>query len=98
MARKNKYKTTLLSRFLLFLLFFLPLGYLAVSLAKGDDPLQIPRKVINYVKELSYKTDDNTQNSTITITQFEALQAENKKLRTDIEKCRGVVNELTTTN
>lgn len=96
MARKTKYKTTLFTRFLLFLLFFMPLGYAAVTLVKGENPLEVPRKVIDYVKGFASSTNNNPQ-STITIKQYEVLQAENIKLRTDIEKCRGVVNELTST-
>jgi hypothetical protein len=48
-----RYKTTGFLRFLLFMLFFMPIGYIGVQLAKGKEPSEIMQSIKDIWGKLS---------------------------------------------
>jgi hypothetical protein len=83
---KTKYKTTSFARFFFFMLIFLPLGYFALSLAKGKD---LPTIVENVkTKITSLKDGFKGGNDSDYQLQITKKDEEIQELREELFKCQ----------
>lgn len=100
MARR-RLKLTGFSRFLIFMIFFVPVAYIGISYYQGDDGLQKARDVITNLsekklidnsstKEVSNQDDKITFDDQVQIlrTRIEQLEKENAELKKALEESR----------
>lgn len=93
MASRAKYKMTTFARFMLFLAFFIPIGYSIVHVAGSNDLINKPKEILTSL--LKQKTSQDVDGLA---EELQLLRVENEKLSEELSKCKGVVEEMSTTS
>jgi hypothetical protein len=86
---KSKYKVTGFARFMLFMLFFLPIVYFGLSIAKGDNPESFIEKVKSKITnfKLSRSSSGESENDDL-YKKMQLKDEEIQKLREDLFQCQ----------
>lgn len=91
---KAKYKTTPFFRFIVFMIFFIPIGWLLFSYGRGKDPMDEAKKVWEYVINKTNIENIETEDTTTTLTSAQKDELI-EELRLELQKCQSALKEVT---
>jgi hypothetical protein len=85
---QRKYKVTGFARFVLFMVFFLPVAYFGLSMAKGEGPKSILNRMKSKIQDIKYiNASANSNQDQDLYKQLTQKDEEIQKLREELFKC-----------
>ncbi len=85
----SKYKVTGFARFFLFMLFFIPIAYFGLSMAKGESPDSFVQKIKNKIENVKgFKFSENRKNDVDFNATISKKDEEIQKLKEELFHCQ----------